>query len=89
MENHREIISSQTEWNTVLALVRLSVSNLEAARVSFDLIQRLTAEGPEQYISVNNVADLVATLNDFINTAGILAEEENKYPGRLQPGSSR
>ena len=58
VENHREVITSQKEWNAVLALVRLSVSNLEAARVSFDLIQRLTAEGPEQYISVNNVADV-------------------------------
>lgn len=83
VKNHREVISSQTEWNTVLALVRSSVSNLETARVSFDLIQRLTAEGPEQCISVDNVTGLVAALDGFITAAGIVAEEEN------QPGPSR
>lgn len=89
MKNHREVISSQTEWSTVLTLVRSSISNLEAARISFNLIQRLTVEGPEQCISVNNVSDLVAVLDDFITTAGIVAEKENQHPGHPQPGSSR
>jgi brefeldin A-resistance guanine nucleotide exchange factor 1 len=88
VKNHHEVISSQTEWNTVLALVRSSVSNLEAARVSFDLIQQLTAEGPEQCISVDNVAGLVAVLDDFITAAGIVAEEDQRT-GCSQPGSSR
>jgi ribosome-binding protein aMBF1 (putative translation factor) len=87
VKNHHEVISSQTEWNTVLALVRSSVSNLEAARVSFDLIQQLTAEGPEQCISVDNVAGLVAVLDDFITAAGIVAEEDQRT-GCSQPGSS-
>jgi brefeldin A-resistance guanine nucleotide exchange factor 1 len=51
VQNHREVISSQTEWNIVLALVRSSISNLEAARTSFDFIQRLIVEGSEQCIS--------------------------------------
>lgn len=90
MQNHREVISSQTEWNIVLALVRSSVSNLEAARVSFDLIQQLTAEGPEQRISVDNVAGLVAVLDDFVTAAGIVAEVERQHARRRpQPGSSR
>jgi hypothetical protein len=65
LKNHREVISSQAEWNTVLALFPRRVSNPEAAHVSFDFIQRLTAEGPEQCISANNVVGLVAMLDDF------------------------
>jgi brefeldin A-resistance guanine nucleotide exchange factor 1 len=89
VKNHREVISSQTEWNSVLALIRSSVSNLEAAHVSFDLIQRLTAEAPEQYISMDNVTGLIAALDDFITAAGIEVEEEAQNPGRPQPGLSR
>jgi len=89
VQNHREVINSQTEWNIVLALVRSSVSNLEAARVSFDLIQRLTAEGPEQRISADNVAGLVAVLDDFVTAAGIVAEVEHQHARRrAQPGST-
>lgn len=89
VQNHREVISSQTEWNIVLALVRSSVSNLEAARVSFDLIQRLTAEGPEQRISTDNVAGLVAVLDDFVTAAGIVAKVEHQHARRRpQPGPS-
>ncbi|KAH9180347.1 Sec7-like domain is implicated in guanine nucleotide exchange function [Lactarius sanguifluus] len=89
VQNHREVISSQTEWNIVLALVRSSVSNLEAARMSFDLIQRLTAEGPEQRISADNVAGLVAVLDDFVTAAGIVAKVEHQHARRRpQPGPS-
>jgi brefeldin A-resistance guanine nucleotide exchange factor 1 len=90
VQNHREVINSQTEWNIVLALVRSSVSNLEAARVSFDLIQQLTAEGPEQRISADNVSGLVAVLDDFVTAAGIVAEVEHQHARRRpQPSSSR
>ena len=90
VQNHRDVISSQTEWNIVLALVRSSVSNLEAARVSFDLIQRLTAEGPEQSISADNIAGLAAVLDDFVTAAGIVAEVEHQHARRRpQPGPSR
>lgn len=89
LQNHREVISSQTEWNIVLALVRSSVSNLEAARASFDLIQRLIVEGPEQCISADNVAGLVAVLDDFASAAGIVAEVEQQARRRPQPNSTR
>ncbi|KAI0256486.1 Sec7-domain-containing protein [Lactifluus subvellereus] len=89
VQNHREVISSQTEWNIVLALVRSSISNLEAARVSFDLIQRLTADGPEQCISADNIAGLVAVLDDFVTTAGIMVKVEQQHARhRPQPSSS-
>jgi brefeldin A-resistance guanine nucleotide exchange factor 1 len=90
VQNHREVISSHTEWNIVLALVRSSVSNLEAARAAFDFIQRLIVEGPERCISADNVAGLVAVLDDFASAAGIVAEVEQQHARRSpQPNSTR
>lgn len=89
VKNHREVISSQTEWNIVLALIRSSVSNLEAARASFDLIQRLIIEGPERCISVDNIVGLVAVLDDFASAAGIAAEVEQHAGRRPQSTSTR
>jgi brefeldin A-resistance guanine nucleotide exchange factor 1 len=90
VQNHREVISSHTEWNIVLALVRSSVSNLEAARAAFDFIHQLIAEGPERCISADNVAGLVAVLDDFASAAGIVTEVEQQHARRRpQPNSTR
>ena len=63
-------------------IYKLLVSNylrrLEACRAGF-----------QACAECNPYTDLVATLNDFITTAGIVAEEENNHSGRPQPGSSR
>jgi brefeldin A-resistance guanine nucleotide exchange factor 1 len=87
IQNHREVINSQTEWNIVLALIRSSVSNLEAARTAFDLIQGLIVEGPERCISADNVAGLVAVLDDFTAAAGIVAQVEQQQ-SRRRPHSN-
>ena len=90
VQNHREVISSQTEWNIVLALVRSSISNLEAARTSFDFTQQLIIEGPERCVSADNSAGLVAVLDDFASAAGIAAEVEQQHARRRpQPNSTR
>ena len=88
VHNHLEVVSSQTEWNIVLALVRSSVSNLEAARASFDFIQRLIVDGPERCISADNVAGLVAVLDDFASAAGIVAEAEQQHARRRPQSDS-
>jgi brefeldin A-resistance guanine nucleotide exchange factor 1 len=88
VQNHLEVISSQTEWNIVLALVRSSVSNLEAARASFDFIQRLIVDGPERCISADNIAGLVAVLDDFASAAGIVAEAEQQHARRRPQSDS-
>ncbi|KAI0306765.1 hypothetical protein B0F90DRAFT_1808381 [Multifurca ochricompacta] len=88
VQNHREVINSQTEWNIVLALVRSSVSNLEAARGSFGLIEQLVCEGPEQRISTDNIVGLVAVLDDFSTAAGIVAEVEQQHARRRPQFSS-
>jgi brefeldin A-resistance guanine nucleotide exchange factor 1 len=88
VQNHSAIISSQTEWNIVLALVRSSVSNLEAARASFDLIQQLIVESSERCISADNIAGLVAVLDDFASAAGIVAEVEQQHARRRPQSNS-
>ncbi|KAI0273816.1 hypothetical protein BC834DRAFT_855713 [Gloeopeniophorella convolvens] len=89
VQNHRGVISSQTEWNIVLALVRAGVSNLEAARVSFEFIEQLVADGPEQCVNADNVPGLVAVLDDFATAAGVAAEVEQQHARRrAQPSSS-
>jgi len=76
------------QWNIVLALVRTSISNLEAARASFDFIQRLIVEGTEQCISADNIAGLVAVLDDFASAAGIVAEVEQQHVRRRPQATS-
>ena len=87
---HAHAHSSQTEWNLVLALVRATVSHLEAARTSFDLIHKAIADGPEQCVTIDNIPGLVAVLDDFATAAGIVVEAEQRQPRRRpKPDSTR
>ncbi|KAI0047968.1 hypothetical protein FA95DRAFT_1540484 [Auriscalpium vulgare] len=88
VQNHRSVISSQTEWNLVLALVRSTVSHLEAARTSFDLVQRLIADGPDHCVTTDNVSGLVAVLEDFATAAGIVVEAEQQHARRRPKSDS-
>ncbi|KAF8201586.1 Sec7-like domain is implicated in guanine nucleotide exchange function [Pholiota molesta] len=45
---------SHTEWNLIFALIRSTITHPEAARMSFDLIEALTTEGPDNSLSVDN-----------------------------------
>ncbi|KAK0448274.1 uncharacterized protein EV420DRAFT_1567117 [Desarmillaria tabescens] len=56
VQKHRDVISSQTEWNLVFALVRSTVSHPEAARLSFELVTGLVTEGPQQFITFASIA---------------------------------
>jgi golgi-specific brefeldin A-resistance guanine nucleotide exchange factor 1 len=90
LQKHREIVNSQTEWNIVLALIRSSISSLEAARMSFDFIQHLITDGPQQYLCADNVLCFVAVLDDFVAAAGIIVEVELQQARRRpQSNSSR
>jgi brefeldin A-resistance guanine nucleotide exchange factor 1 len=48
------VLRSQTEWNLVLALIRSTMAHPEAARLSFELIQALTEEGPDNAVVLDN-----------------------------------
>ncbi|VDC07154.1 unnamed protein product [Peniophora sp. CBMAI 1063] len=74
VQTHRQVISSQTEWNLVLALVRSTMGHQEAARASFKLVQDLVREGAG--VTAESILPIVAILDDFAATAGIVAESE-------------
>ncbi|KAG8698119.1 GDP/GTP exchange factor for ARF [Ceratobasidium sp. 395] len=68
VQNHSNIVSSQTEWALVFGLIRGSVVNSEAARASLELLVQL-ASTPGRVTS-DNIAGLITSLEDFAATAG-------------------
>ncbi|KAH0584078.1 hypothetical protein H2248_009651 [Termitomyces sp. 'cryptogamus'] len=88
LQKHKEIISSQTEWNLVFALMRSTLANPEAARLSFDLITSIVSDGPDQYVTIDNFSGLVMILDDFMAVAGTLTERSQPKGRRLEPLTS-
>ncbi|EKM82858.1 hypothetical protein AGABI1DRAFT_118287 [Agaricus bisporus var. burnettii JB137-S8] len=87
VQQHRDIIRSQTEWNVVFAMIRTSMSHPEAARLSFELMTVLTAEG-SQLVSLDNIPGLVTILDDFAAAAGIATEKHQQRGRRVEPLTS-
>lgn len=81
------VYSSQTEWNLLFVLIRSTLSHPEAARLAFDLVTSLVAEGPSQNISVDNFHGLVQLLEGFIQTAGASVESQQQRTRRREPSS--
>jgi brefeldin A-resistance guanine nucleotide exchange factor 1 len=77
---------SQTEWNLVFAILRLTISHPEAARQSFALILSL-AEGPTEFVRVDNFVGLVTLLDDFVTIAGTFAESQQHHGRRNHPSN--
>lgn len=83
-----DVFRSQTEWNLVFALIRSTMVHPEAARMSFDLIDGLTAEGPDHSLSVDNFLGLLTILDDFATAASTLQEQQLHKRRRAEPLSS-
>ncbi|KAJ6606553.1 hypothetical protein DFH09DRAFT_1242048 [Mycena vulgaris] len=88
VQNHKEIISSQTEWNLVFALLRSTIPHPEAARPSFELITTLASDGPDQTVTIDNFAGLLNLLDEFATSAGVVAETQHQQGRRREPLSS-
>ncbi|KAF8163113.1 Sec7-like domain is implicated in guanine nucleotide exchange function [Crassisporium funariophilum] len=88
IQKYKDIIRSQTEWNLVFALIRSTMSHPEAARMSFDLIEALVADGPDNSVSPDNFSGLLTVLDDFATSAGILQEQQHQRGRRGEPVSS-
>lgn len=78
IQQHKEIVSSQTEWHLVFALVRSTMSHPEASRQSFEWISKLTLEGPEQSVTPDNYSGLVGVLDDYATAAGVAVEAQQQ-----------
>ncbi|KAG9102674.1 GDP/GTP exchange factor for ARF [Ceratobasidium sp. 370] len=68
VQEHPTIVSSQTEWALVFGLMRRSIVNPEAARVSLELLVQL-ASTPGR-VTPDNISGLITSLEDFAATAG-------------------
>ncbi|KDR81436.1 hypothetical protein GALMADRAFT_239340 [Galerina marginata CBS 339.88] len=88
IQKQKDIIRSQTEWNLVFALIRSTMPHAEAARMSFDLIETLAAEGPNNAVSLDNFFGLLTILDDFASSAGMLQEQQQHKGRRAEPLSS-
>ncbi|KAF9001938.1 Sec7-like domain is implicated in guanine nucleotide exchange function [Cyathus striatus] len=87
-EQHREIISSQTEWNLVVALLRTTVPHPEASKSAYSLISLVILDGPEQNVSPDNFPGLLTLLDDFATLASSLTENQRHKGRRAEPLTS-
>ncbi|KAJ3572817.1 hypothetical protein NP233_g2836 [Leucocoprinus birnbaumii] len=90
VQQHRDIIRSQTEWNVVFAMIRTTLPHPEAARLSFDLTTSLTspAPGTESSVTLDNFPGLVTILDDFAAVAGFSTERHQQRGRRVEPLTS-
>ncbi|KAG6832717.1 hypothetical protein H0H92_012289 [Tricholoma furcatifolium] len=88
LQKHRDIISSQTEWNLVFALIRSTLANSEAARLSFDLVITVAADGPLQLVTIDNFSGLITILDEFMTLAGTSTERRQLKGRRSEPLTS-
>ncbi|KAF9532355.1 Sec7-domain-containing protein [Crepidotus variabilis] len=85
IQKQKDIIKSQTEWNVVFALIRSTMLHPEAARLSFELIEALSAEGPDNAVVPDNFSGLLAVLDDFAIAAGNVQEQQQPRGRRSEP----
>jgi len=72
----------------VFALIRSTITHPEAARMSFDLIEALVADGPDNSVSLDNFSGLLTVLDDFATSAGMFQEQQHQRGRRHEPLSS-
>jgi golgi-specific brefeldin A-resistance guanine nucleotide exchange factor 1 len=65
--------------------MRFTISQPEAARLSFELVASLCHDGPEQLVNVDNFSGLVTLLDDFATAAGLLTEGHQQQGRRSRP----
>ncbi|KAF8522156.1 hypothetical protein BU17DRAFT_45284 [Hysterangium stoloniferum] len=83
VQRYRHIISSQTEWALVFSLIRKTIYHPEASKLSFDLISELASDKPEGLITSDNIAGLIAVLDDFASAAGVAVEGQRRKDKRV------
>ncbi|CAK5279479.1 unnamed protein product [Mycena citricolor] len=88
VQNHKAIISSQTEWHLVFALLRTTISHPEAARTSFELVTALVSDGPDQTVTIDNFSGHLNLLDEFASYAGMVVENRHQGGRRQEPLSS-
>ncbi|KZT03523.1 Sec7-domain-containing protein [Laetiporus sulphureus 93-53] len=78
VQDYKDIIHSQTEWNLFFALIRVTIPHSEASRQSFELITALAADGPEQRVTSDNFQGLVVVLDEYATAASIAVDAQQQ-----------
>ena len=64
--------------------MRGTLSQHEAARLSFEFITSLCRDGPDQIVTADNFGGLIALLDDFATAAGVVIESHQLQGSRHQ-----
>ena len=67
-------IRSQTEWRIVFAIMRGSLVQPAASRLSFDLLMSICEDGPGQNVYFDNFEGIMVLLDEFATAAGAVVE---------------
>ncbi|KAH9901236.1 Sec7-domain-containing protein [Cubamyces lactineus] len=78
LQQHPDIVRSQTEWNVVFALLRSTISHPEASRQSFDILSSIANDGPQQLVTPDNFTGLINALDEFATVAGIAVDAQQQ-----------
>lgn len=69
-------------------MIRSTMSHAEAAQMSFDLVEALATDGPDNSVSVDNFSSLLTVLDDFATAANALQEQHHRRGRRAEPLST-
>ncbi|OCF55504.1 Sec7 domain-containing protein [Kwoniella mangroviensis CBS 10435] len=89
LEKDKSVVSSQTEWNLVIALFRATVAHPEASKVTLQIVQKMASSsgsssagesGPG--LTNDNYSGTVALLDEFATAAGAAAANRSQQNRR-------
>ena len=76
VQQHPDIVRSQTEWNVAFALLRSTISHPEASRQSFDILSKLPSD--EAAVTPDNFVGLVNALDEFASAASVAVDAQQQ-----------
>ncbi|WWC86203.1 uncharacterized protein L201_001076 [Kwoniella dendrophila CBS 6074] len=85
LEKDTTVVSSQTEWNLVIALFRATVSHPEASKVTLQIVQKMASTSSSENgpgLTNDNYSGTVALLDEFATAAGAAAANRSQQSRR-------
>ncbi|WVW82243.1 hypothetical protein I302_104249 [Kwoniella bestiolae CBS 10118] len=93
LEKDKSVVSSQTEWNLVIALFRATVAHPEASKVTLQIVQKMassssSSDDPSSGVESgpgltnDNYSGTVALLDEFATAAGAAAANRSQQNRR-------
>ncbi|WRT64093.1 uncharacterized protein IL334_001022 [Kwoniella shivajii] len=91
LEKDTTVVSSQTEWNLVIALFRATVAHPEASKVTLTIVQKMASSSDKNGpgLTSDNYAGTVALLDEFATAAGAAAANRSQQNRRASLSPSQ